>query len=82
MISKILFFGAAKEIVGASEKKLELPENSTAQTAFETILENHPELRERFGKSLLFAVNQTYANGAEIIQNNDELAVFPPVSGG
>lgn len=79
---KVLFFGAAKEIVGTEEKEFSLPDNITAQNAFETILSEHPHLREKFGKSLLFAINQTYSNGGEVIKNNDELAIFPPVSGG
>ena len=37
---------------------------------------------ERFGRSLLFAVNQEYATPDTLLKENDELAVFPPVSGG
>jgi molybdopterin synthase catalytic subunit len=37
---------------------------------------------ERFGRSLLFAVNQEYATPDTQLNENDELAVFPPVSGG
>jgi molybdopterin synthase catalytic subunit len=37
---------------------------------------------ERFGRSLLFAVNQEYATPDTRLNENDELAVFPPVSGG
>jgi molybdopterin synthase catalytic subunit len=37
---------------------------------------------ERFGRSLLFAVNQEYATPETELKENDELAVFPPVSGG
>ena len=79
---RVLFFGAAREIAGASEIDFVLPNNTKSAEAFETILGAFPALRERFGKSLLFAVNQNYADGEETIRHNDELAVFPPVSGG
>ena len=79
---KVLFFGAAKDLAGTDEKTLGLPESISAAEAFTLILQNIPMLREKFGKSLLFAVNQNYAMGEEIINNGDELAIFPPVSGG
>ena len=79
---KVLFFGAAKEIAGAEFVEIEFPSEISAASAFEQILQKYPALREKFGKSLLFAVNQTYANGDETIENGDELAIFPPVSGG
>jgi molybdopterin synthase catalytic subunit len=47
-------------------------------------LERVPQLR-RFGRSLLFAINQEYVHGDlhdGEVRDGDELAVFPPVSGG
>ncbi len=79
---RVLFFGAAREIVGAEERELTFSSQILSAEAFEKILQSFPMLNERFGKSLLFAVNQNYANGDEPIQNGDELAIFPPVSGG
>ena len=79
---KVLFFGAAKDLAGTDEKTVNLPENISARHAFEQVLRDLPMLREKFGKSLLFAVNQSYVAGEEIIVNEDELAIFPPVSGG
>ena len=78
----VLFFGAAKEIVGADAIEFDLPPQISAAAAFREILQTYSALSEKFGKSLLFAVNQDYASGDEIIQNGDELAIFPPVSGG
>jgi MoaE-MoaD fusion protein len=79
---RVLFFGAAKDLAGAEETEFELNEDLTAPNAFEAILDKYPTLREKFGKSLLFAVNQEYAEANKIIHNADELAIFPPVSGG
>ena len=77
----VLFFGAARDATGTDEVdlKLNLPHDSAS--AFEQLLNAYPALR-RFGKSLLFAVNQEYARPDKEIVDGDELAVFPPVSGG
>jgi molybdopterin converting factor subunit 1 len=76
----VLFFGAARDIVGQAEIQLSLHATNAA-SALEELLETFPELR-RFGRSLLFAVNQEYAQPDREIKTGDELAVFPPVSGG
>jgi molybdopterin converting factor subunit 1 len=79
---RVLFFGAAREIVGAEERELTFSSPLLSAEAFKEILQSFPMLNEKFGKSMLFAVNQNYASGDETIQNGDELAIFPPVSGG
>lgn len=79
---RVLFFGAAREIVGIDELGIKLRFPATVASAFEDVLETFPNLRERFGRSLLVAVNQEYAPGSREVQAGDELAVFPPVSGG
>jgi molybdopterin synthase catalytic subunit len=78
---QVLFFGAARDAVGAEDARVEIPAPATAASARSHILAAYPEL-QRFGKSLLFAVNQTYAEPDREIHQDDELALFPPVSGG
>ena len=78
---RVLFFGAARDHAGRDEAELTLRAPASAAAAFEEILALYPSLR-RFGRSLLFAVNQEYARPEAVVRSGDELAVFPPVSGG
>ena len=78
---RVLFFGAARDVVDASSLELSVDAPATVSSAFRNLVERFPRL-ERFGRSLLFAVNQEYATPDTMLKENDELAVFPPVSGG
>jgi len=78
---RVLFFGAARDAAGLTEVELTFDGPLRAAAAFEQVLSAYPELR-RFGRSLLFAVNQEYAPTEQEIHDGDELALFPPVSGG
>lgn len=81
ILVRLLFFGAARDAVGHDAVDVVLPKDTNVTGAFAEVLEKYPALR-RFGRSLLFAVNQEYARGDRRIEHGDELAVFPPVSGG
>ncbi len=76
---QVLFFGATADEVGEREISFDLKENSKASDAFSKIITDFPQLEKH---SLLFAVNQEYANGEKIITDGDELAIFTAVSGG
>jgi len=78
---EVLFFGGARDAVGGNTFDLELATPATVATAFEQLLKRFPDLG-RFGNSLLFAVNQEYARKETALKDKDELAIFPPVSGG
>jgi len=78
---RVLFFGAARDAVDATSMELSLDAPATVSSAFQKLVEKFSDL-ERFGRSLLFAVNEEYATPETRLQENDELAVFPPVSGG
>lgn len=78
---RVLFFGAARE-AAADEAELTVAQGETARAAFGRLLERYPDLR-RFRSSLLVAVNHEYARDLDVVlKDGDELALFPPVSGG
>jgi molybdopterin converting factor subunit 1 len=79
---RVLFFGAARETVGSDELAMSIASPATVGSAFEEVMTAFPALRQRFGRSLLFAVNEEYLPVDRPVNEGDELAVFPPVSGG
>ncbi len=81
IVVRVLFFGAARDAVGQAEIMFSLSNPTNAASAFEQVLDAFPALR-RFGRSLLFAVNEEYARPERKVFEGDELAVFPSVSGG
>jgi molybdopterin converting factor small subunit len=76
---QVLFFGATAEAIGVREIEFSFAGETRADKAFDEILEKFPQLKQH---SLLFAVNQEYSKGDEVLNNGDELAIFTAVSGG
>ena len=76
---QVLFFGATADAAGTREVEIELPGSVRAADALAEIVGRYPRLAAH---SLLFAINQEYAAGAETVREGDELAVFTAVSGG
>jgi molybdopterin converting factor small subunit len=75
----VLFFGATADEAGMREIEIDFPAGTRAADALRAIIERFPKLAPH---KLLFAVNQEYASGGEMIGEGDELAVFTAVSGG
>ena len=76
---QVLFFGATADAAGTREIGIDFPADAKAADAFSEIVKKFPQLAHH---KLLFAVNQEYAGGDEVIKDGDELAVFTAVSGG
>ena len=81
----ILLFGITKDIVGSST--LSIPSSSefgfqdskTVKGLKEYLYKTYPELKKL--PSLVVAVNNSYAKDDTLIDNFDEIALIPPVSG-
>ncbi|HED13679.1 MAG TPA: MoaD/ThiS family protein [Gammaproteobacteria bacterium] len=73
----ILFFASLRELVGQSGVALESSERLTAGQAWTESVGNIP-----MPGNTLIAVNQAYVKPSQILQEGDEVAFFPPVTGG
>lgn len=76
---QVLFFGATAEAVGERQIEIDLKTATKSAYVFEQIVSAHPNLQKH---TLLFAVNQEYADGSETLVAGDELGIFTAVSGG
>lgn len=76
----ILLFGVAKDIIGNKRLSLETSANVTVLDLKNILLEKYPAFYDL--SSISIAVNSAYANNETVINENDEVAIIPPVSGG
>lgn len=76
----ILFFGQCRDIVGAGRASVEVV-TPTAAGVIEAVRGRFPGLGALDGK-LLIAVNEDYALPDAPVKAGDDVAIFPPVSGG
>ena len=78
---KVKFFAVARDAAGHDECLLTLPDGSTASTALDQLIVQHPRLKE-WRDHLAIAVNLNYVSRDNVLRPGDEIAVIPPVSGG
>ena len=79
----VLCFARAREIVEASELRVELPDGATSADLVARLVQQHPKLEDLF-KSCVLAVNQEYVQLGDAVpmRCGDEVAIIPPLSGG
>ena len=78
---RLLFFAVLRDIAGNAESDLILRRGTTAQHVWESLRETYPELAA-YPAPPLTAVNMEYVGPQTVLEDGDELAFIPPVSGG
>ncbi len=78
---KVLFFGFARDLTGLEQEEVEIPEGGNLGDLRRHYEVRFPRLREISG-SLIASVNQEIAPPSNLLQDQDEVAFLPPVSGG
>ena len=78
---RLLFFATLKDIVGSREMRLDIPERSTVNDLLTQLEQSYPRMKD-YRQIVLTAVNEEYADRTALISEGDEVAIFPPVSGG
>jgi molybdopterin synthase sulfur carrier subunit len=81
----LLYFASLRERVGVSREQVALPsDNSTVSALVEQLRARDSRWTEAFapGRQWRVAVNQQMASPATPVRPGDEIAFFPPVTGG
>ncbi|MDG1261339.1 MAG: molybdopterin converting factor subunit 1 [Flavobacteriales bacterium] len=76
----LLAFGLAKDIVGQQRSELEVAEGITTDELQAQLIAEYPEMGNTL--SIRLAVNEEYVLDAVVLNDGDEVALIPPVSGG
>jgi molybdopterin converting factor subunit 1 len=78
---KVLFFATLRDRAGTKSADLEIPAATTVQALKEMVVDAYPGLRQTMD-TVVISINREFAFDENIVPENAEVAMFPPVSGG
>ncbi|WP_432472323.1 MoaD/ThiS family protein [Amphritea sp. HPY] len=78
----VLYFASLRETLGLAQSSHELTAGSSVAEFVDTLREQGDEWQQALSGQLLCSVNQEMVAMETILSDGDELALFPPVTGG
>ena len=81
MLVTVRLFARLREMAGGAEFKRELPDGSTARNVWDVLAAEFPGFDD-YSKAVSCAINEEYARMTSPVNDGDEIAFLPPVSGG
>ncbi len=73
----VKLFAGLRERLGYSDREIELPEGRTVADVWQAVAADEP-----LSGNVLMAVNMDYVKPDAPVSDGDEVAFFPPVTGG
>ncbi|PHS73263.1 MAG: molybdopterin converting factor subunit 1 [Cycloclasticus sp.] len=77
MTIKVLYFASLKELLGCGEESISAEAVKTVEDVWLLVSQG-----KNISQQVLYSVNQEYAEGDALVKAGDEVAFFPPVTGG
>ena len=77
----IRLFARLRDLAGSGELVRDLPGPATVQTVWTALIAEMPELQV-YAQTMSVAVNADYSKMTAAVNDGDEVAFMPPVSGG
>jgi len=78
---RVLFFGILKDAAGRSAEESEFPDGADLAAIYASYADRFPRFRDMAGR-IVVARNHEFAPLATRVEDGDEVAFLPPVSGG
>src|SRR5580698_6039555 len=78
---RVLYLGMLREIAGRERDVVQLRDQASVGDLYTELKQRIPKLQD-FRGAIALAVNYEYADAAATLQEDDEVALIPPVSGG
>ncbi len=78
---EVVFFASLRDRAGTGSAAIELPDGATVANLVEVLSEQFPDLVPALPIAVV-AINQEYASHDVRLTDGDQVAIFPPVSGG
>lgn len=79
--ANIIFLGPARDWTRVPIAQLPFEDRLTIAELKRCLQERFPDLSSRF-EHVRFAINDEFASDHDVVQDGDDVAVIPPVSGG
>ena len=77
---KVRYYASFRDVTGKHEEWLDVPEGTTVQGIREHLRNLYESIARR--EQVLVAVNGSFPALDKVIEEGDDVAFFPPVSGG
>lgn len=74
-------FAVFQEVLATDQIQIDLPVGATVSQIFDRLVAQHPNL-EKWRSLTRYAINLNFSEPHTIVNNGDEVALIPPVSGG
>jgi molybdopterin synthase catalytic subunit len=78
---KVLYFGMLREMAGRDHELVELKQATRLGDLYSELQHRIPALKS-FNRSIAMSINSEYAQSDATLNDGDEVALLPPVSGG
>lgn len=81
---KLCFFARFREKLGVAEESLDVATPLTVAALMSLLADRGGAWQELFDcpRGVMIAVNQAMGSGDSVVHDGDEVALFPPVTGG
>ena len=77
----VMYFASMRDATGVKEEEIELPDGSTIETLIREAKKRHSVLGLQ-NRAIIVSVNGEFGEASKQLKPTDEVAMFPPVSGG